>query len=59
MSTFDLKKSVILRNFQLWMGFFLSIAWFFGISFIEYLGLKKEKEIDDLLDSASDYTIRV
>ena len=58
-STFDLKESLLLRNFQLWMGFFLSIVWFFSLTFINYIGEKKDKDIDDFLDSASDYTIKI
>ena len=41
------------------MGLFVSMAWFIGVKFIEYLGNRKDKEIDELLDSASDYTIRI
>lgn len=57
--TFDLKTSASLRLLQLWLGAFVAICWFIGIKLIEYLGKKKNEEVDDLLDSASDYTIRI
>lgn len=48
-----------MRNLQLWIGMLAALFWFFGIKLIEFLGEKKNQEIDDLLDSASDYTIRI
>lgn len=57
--TFNLKKSSFLRVLQLSLGTLVTICWFIGIKLIEYLGKKKNEEIDDLLDSASDYAIRI
>lgn len=44
---------------QLWLGFFMCILWMVGLKFITTLGLKKDRDIDDSLDSASDYTIKI
>ena len=58
-STFNLKTSPLLRHFQLWIGMFFFVIWKIGVRFIELLGEKKNEEIDNLLDSASDYTVRI
>lgn len=49
----------LLIQFQLWSGVLMSIVWIFTVKFIKYLGDHKNLEIDELLDSASDYTIRI
>lgn len=42
---------------QLILGMVMCIFWSFGVRLIRNLGRKKERKIDDLLDSASDYCL--
>jgi hypothetical protein len=44
---------------QLWLGTLMCLIWMIGLKLITTLGMKKDKEIDDSLDSASDYTIKI
>jgi len=37
----------------------MCIIWIFSVKFIKHLGDSKNEEIDEMLDSASDYTVRV
>ena len=54
-----ISSNSFLMNFQLWLGFFMCIFWLVGLKFISSLGARKDREIDDSLESASDYTIKI
>lgn len=47
----------MLKQMQLWAGFICTVFWALGFNIVEFLGYKKHEEIDDLLDSTSDYTV--
>ena len=49
----------MMKIIQLTLGMILAIVWFFSIKFTFYLGEKKNEEIDEMLESSSDYTIRI
>lgn len=46
-------------NFQIWLGFCMCIFWLLGLNLISALGARKDREVDDSLESASDYTIKI
>ena len=59
MSFSNKPDSWFLRNLQLWLGVALCIVWLFGLKFIQMMGYEKDRNIDSLLDSASDYNIKI
>ena len=59
-STFSQKnKNEFYMSIQLWLGALMCLIMMVGLKLITTLGMKKDKEIDDSLDSASDYTIKI
>ena len=54
-----IKGNKFLMEYQLWNGFVMCVLWMIGLRLIISLGLKKHKWIDDSLDSASDYTVKI
>lgn len=44
---------------QLWLGFIFSIVWAITLRFIKFVGREKNKNVDEKLRSASDYTIKI
>lgn len=42
---------------QQWLGLLMCIIWSIGVRLIRKLGRKKNQQIDDELDSSSDYTV--
>ena len=46
-------------SLQLWLGFIFCMVWIVAVRLITELGIKKDTEIDESLNSASDYTLRV
>ena len=58
-STYDRSSSTFLKVFQLVLGLIFGIIWLFSIKFTSFLGERKNNEIDDMLESSSDFTIRL
>ena len=58
-TTYDRNSSMMMKIIQLSLGMIFSIVWFYSIKFTFFLGEKKNQEIDDMLESSSDYTIRL
>ena len=50
-------KSSDMMMIQLVLGLVVCIFWSIGVRLIRAVGRKKERNIDDLLDSSSDYCI--
>ena len=54
-----ISSNLFFINIQLWLGFVMCVFWLIGLKLISSFGMKKDREIDASLESASDYTIRI
>ena len=52
-------KDSVKFNVQLWLGLAACLIWIIAVKLIRVLGRRKNREVDEFLNSSSDYSIKI